>query len=83
MLTQLQTELAAVEEKREEIFGSEARAFFDPMTLTNATYTPVTESPQTFLSRTLLTGTDIAEASHEMLANFVDLTINTNQPGVA
>jgi len=39
-----------------------------------------TEMPDAFLARTLMTGSDIAELSMEMLANFSKLTLNTDLP---
>jgi hypothetical protein len=38
------------------------------------------ESQTAFLDRTLMTGSDIAEMSLDMLTNFTDLTLNTDLP---
>lgn len=43
----------------------------DPMWFTENTKS-LNESPATFLQRTLLTGNDIAELSHELLSNFAE-----------
>lgn len=51
-------------------------ALFDPMSLTGIEDTFFTESSETFLSRTLLTGSDIAQMSKDMITNFVELTLN-------
>jgi hypothetical protein len=54
---------------------------FDPMNLTNVNMGGVTESPQSFLDRTLLTGTDIAQMSIDMLHNFTDTTLSVDTIG--
>lgn len=49
---------------------------FDPMQLTNViNYSP--ESPDTFLNRTLLTGSDIADFTNNLLSNFTSITLST------
>lgn len=50
------------------------RGVFDPMSLVDADQ-PFVESASTFLTRTLMTGTDIAELSMSLLSNFTDLTL--------
>lgn len=40
----------------------------------------IPESSSGFLSRTLLTGTDVANMTNNMLSNFADITISTNLP---
>ena len=39
-----------------------------------------TESPATFLSRTMMNGSDIAEMSREMISSFVELTLTLPKP---
>jgi hypothetical protein len=56
------------------------RPLLDPLTLTDVTSETIPETRETFLTRTLLTGSDVAELSHDMLKNFVDLTVNTTLP---
>ena len=51
-------------------------ALFNPMSLTEAGESFFTENSETFLSRTLLTGSDIAQMGNDMIANFVELTLN-------
>lgn len=58
---------------------------FDPTQLTSSTidsdtsnYTP--ETIQTFLQRTLMTGTDIAQMSFTLLLDYPDLSITTDLP---
>ena len=53
-------------------------ANFNPMELTDAGQGYVAEPPDAFLSRTLLTGSEIATMSIDMLTNFVDATLNLN-----
>lgn len=52
----------------------------DPLTLTDVTSETIPETRDTFLTRTLMTGSDIAELSNEMLTNFAELTVNTTLP---
>jgi hypothetical protein len=80
-LNEIQDKFREVQEKTAELMGGPS--FFDPMTLTDVGYTPAFESSQTFLTRTLLTGTDIVNMSHDMMTNFVDLTITTSSPGLS
>jgi hypothetical protein len=49
----------------------------DPLNLTSF----LAESGSQFVSRTLMTGTDIAQMSMDMLTNFSDYTINVDLPG--
>lgn len=50
-------------------------AEFNPMSLTQAGETFFTEPSEAFLARTLLTGTEIAQMSNDMITNFVELTL--------
>lgn len=47
----------------------------DPMRLTDSVMS-VVESSDSFIGRTLMTGTDIAQLSHSMLNNFASLTLD-------
>jgi hypothetical protein len=51
-------------------------AVFDPLSLTGVDDTFFAEDSDTFLARTLLTGSDIAEMSKEMITNFVELSLS-------
>lgn len=53
------------------------QAAIDPLVLTDTTWAPVNESSNSFLSRTLMTGTDIANMTSELLANFTNVTLST------
>jgi hypothetical protein len=52
---------------------------FDPMSLTDAGRILI-EGPEGFLTRTLMTGSDIAEATHSLLSEFATLTLSTDLP---
>jgi hypothetical protein len=56
------------------------RGVIDPMSLTDTMFGNFSESQAMFLSRTLMTGTDIAEMSMDMLNNFADYTLNLERP---
>lgn len=53
-------------------------ATFNPLELTEAGQSYVAEPPDSFLSRTLMTGSEIATMSIDMLTNLVDTTLNLN-----
>lgn len=52
----------------------------DPLSLTDVSFGNPLETEQQFLDRTLLTGSDIAEMSMEMLTKFSELTLSTELP---
>lgn len=52
------------------------RGIIDPMMLTDVA-TVFNESPESFLSRTLLTGSEVAEMSINMLTRFTEVTLST------
>ena len=56
------------------------RGIIDPMSLTDTAFGNFLETETQFLLRTLMTGSDIAEMSKDMLTNFSDYTITTNLP---
>lgn len=61
-----------------ETFGTD-RGIIDPLSITEA-FGVSPESVDSFLQRTLMTGSDVAELSLDMLTDFVDMTLNTNLP---
>ncbi len=65
-------EVRRIQEMYVEQFG--AGKVIDPMAFTTAGQGRV-ESADTFLSRTLMTGMDIAETTHNMLSEFASLTL--------
>lgn len=71
IMQQYTVDSRAVQDKYEELFGSGSMGKLDPMDFVN------TESLDIFLTRTLLTGSDIADMSLNMISSFGDLTLDT------
>lgn len=65
--------LEKIREMTDDVLGVTNIAF-DPMLLTDATE-HFGERSEAFLGRTLLTGSDLAELSHEMVHSFAELTL--------
>jgi hypothetical protein len=68
---------AAKMEEIEQLYKSmlgDTGVDFDPMELTNAAMN-FSESSQAFLSRTLLTGTDVVNITHSMISDFVEISL--------
>lgn len=63
-----------LQENYAEQFGY-GSAVFDPMSLTEAGGGFFTETSDAFLSRTLLTGIDIAQMSNDLITNFTELSL--------
>lgn len=62
-------------------FGTNAGAVISPINFTDSARGPFdTESPKTFLSRTLLTGSDIVELTHSMVQDFSKINLNVTLP---
>lgn len=79
----LETESEAKLKEVQEAYAANigyGSATFDPMSLTSISGNYL-ESSSIFLSRTLLTGSEIADMSLGMISNFTDLTLNTDLPG--
>jgi hypothetical protein len=66
---QTQEEISKIQEASKATFGY-AGAVIDPGSMMSTTEVMIAEGPDTFLTRTLLTGSDIAEMSHDMLSEF-------------
>ncbi len=71
--TNYEGELEKIENMADEILGMTA-GIIDPMMLTDASEY-LGESSETFMGRTLLTGSDIAELTHSMIENFTDISL--------
>lgn len=69
-LQQYNTDMKAVNQKYEEMFGTAGQGVIDPMQFVGL------ESLDSFLSRTQMTGSDIAGMSLDMLSNFADMTLD-------
>lgn len=74
LLEDSQRQIKELQEKFAREFGY-GRATLDPLSLTDGSIGNALENEATFLSRTLMTGTDIAQMSHDMLTNFASLTL--------
>lgn len=62
-------------------FGSNAGGAISPLSFTDAARSPFdSETPKSFLSRTLMTGTDIAEITQSMISDFSKINLSTNLP---
>lgn len=54
------------------------RGQFDPMSFLDVATVPVIETGDAFLTRTLMTGSDVVGLSLDLLSNFSDLTLSTD-----
>lgn len=72
VLQQYNTDSKEIQSKYQEMFGTAGMGVIDPMSFIGI------ESLDTFLTRTLLTGTDIANMSIDMITNFADITTQTD-----
>jgi hypothetical protein len=66
-------ELEKIDELRDEVLGM-TNGLIDPMMFTDAAEY-YGESSEAFLTRTLLTGSDIARLTHAMIENFADISL--------
>ena len=64
-----------LQENYAEQFGY-GTAVFNPMALTEVGESFFTEDADTFLGRTLMTGSDIAQMGNDLITNFVELTLH-------
>lgn len=71
-MQQYNTDMKAINQKYEEMFGSAGQGVIDPMQFVGI------ESLDCFLSRTLMTGSDIAGMSLDMVGNYSDMTLDLN-----
>lgn len=76
LLEQYKLDSGAIMRMYEENIGF-GLGVINPLALTESVNREgiATESPDSFLSRTLMTGSDIAEMSHKMLEQFTELTL--------
>jgi len=73
-------DLKLVTERSQEMFGTSSGVDLTSILLSEVLPVVFSEPPETFLSRTLLTGSEIADLSMASVTDFVDLTLNTNLP---
>lgn len=71
-----------IEEAYKKNLGAGINRTFDPMDFLRASQIEpfIAESSGAFLSRTLLTGSDIADMTNNMLSNFASMTTSTQLP---
>lgn len=79
LLEEYKTESDRISQAYADTFGSN-QGIIDPMLLTDSSRRSGTESPDAFLTRTLMMGGDIVDMSMDMLNNFAQMTINTDLP---
>ena len=82
MSATFESKTTELEKAYAEEFGYGSRVL-DPMSLTGSVSGNFMETPSVFLTRTLLTGSDIAEISLGMIDSFTDLTLTSELPGTA
>ena len=72
VMQQYNTDMMAINKQYEEMFGTAGQGVIDPMQFVSM------ESMDSFLSRTLMTGSDIADMSLNMIGSYSDMTLNTD-----
>lgn len=85
IMAEIQETSKAYEERSKEIQSlyeqniGYSSSLFDPLSLIGASESAnfIPEGASTFLSRTLMTGTDVAQTSISMLTNFSEITLST------
>ena len=70
VLQQYNTDSKAIQSKYQEMFGTDGSGIIDPLSFIGI------ESLDCFTNRTLMTGSDIASMSMDMITNFADITTN-------
>lgn len=80
MMDTFSKQLAEVEKKYADVIGY-GSGNIDPTMFIDA-LKPLIETPENFLTRTLLNGTDIAELSQAMIDSFSEITLSTRLAGV-
>lgn len=80
VLDNYQDKMKDIAEKYNDMFGTDSTGYIDPLKITEATNLML-ESQDSFLSRTMMTGEDIANLSLGLITNFTDIMISTDLPG--
>ena len=78
VMEEYQSEAREIRQQWVNTFGTD-RGIIDPADITDA-FGVTMESVDAFLQRTLMTGSDVADMSLDLLTNFVDMTLNTDLP---
>jgi hypothetical protein len=68
----------AIEKQMNEFLGSQDHV--DMSVVAEAVTSPIGEPPSVFLERTLMTGSDIADMSIDLIGRFSDVTLSTELP---
>lgn len=76
-----ENEMTQVQDKWTELLG-DGQVIIDPLAMLDISQPDayVAESADSFLGRTLLTGTDIAQMTIDIISNFASVTVNTDLP---
>lgn len=76
-----ENEMTQVQNKWTELLG-DGQVIIDPLAMLDISQPDayVAESADSFLGRTLLTGTDIAQMTIDIISNFTSVTVNTDLP---
>lgn len=80
MMEQYKSDMLEVQKQYEEMFGTGTNGAIDPLMLTSASQSNMGESRGSFLERTLMCGSDVAELSHDLVRNFPDISLNLDLP---
>ena len=80
MMERYKSDMLEVQKQYEEMFGTGTNGVIDPLMLTSAGQLNLGESRGSFLERTLMCGSDVAEMSHDLVRNFSDTTLNLDLP---
>lgn len=72
LMEQYNSDSKAIQSKYQEMFGTDGTGSIDPLSFIGL------ETLDTFTSRTLMTGSDIAGMSLDMITNFTDSTLSTD-----
>lgn len=78
VMANYEAESRKIREAWANTFGTD-RGIIDPMDITNA-FQVTRESVDSFLGRTLMTGSEVAEMSLDLLTEMVDITLSTELP---
>jgi len=74
VMNQYNTESKEIQEQYASMFGTSGRGIIDPNSFINI------ESLDAFLSRTLITGSDVNDLSFAFIDNFTDITLDLTLP---
>ena len=80
MMERYKSDMLEVQKQYEEMFGTGTNGVIDPLMLTSASQLNLGESRGSFLERTLMCGSDVAELSQDLVRNFSDTTLNLDLP---